>query len=230
MKKILILFFTLILLSGCSIDYTLEFKDFSIDETLEYTVSENEYNNYNNSLNETINKNIYEFFEYQPILAFNDNYQLQHNVEKNSIANGLYLKYTYDYNYNNFNKSYILQECFNNYSILNEDEYYYVSVKGKMDCYYNDINIKIKSTKKVMYNNANKYKDGYLIWNINSNNKDDVDIVFQISKTEANDGKESERFKKSKTNVSTYLLTIIVLIVIILTIVFYISYRKKHNN
>lgn len=180
MKKIIFLFICAFLLTGCQMDYKLEFKNDKINEIIigefEGDIIELAKEIDGDSLyfeKELAEENIYALTDSE---AF---YEKEIVVKDNkSIAT---LKYEYDYE--SFQKSYLIDRCFDDYYFIDDEEYYYINLTGEFSCFHNDdIQIKVTSDKKVISHNADKYKDGVYIWDLKLA-EDQHDIIFQISKT-----------------------------------------------
>lgn len=216
MKKVLLIICSIILLSGCSINYNLNISNNNLDETINTSVTQTDYSTYLNSPEDKPNTKLYDLLNQNDIYVFNNNVNDVHqkNIVKNNDGYDVIYKYTY--NYTNFVNSYIVNNCFDRYDIYNKDNYYYIKLSGGFNCYYGETNINI-TTKNVVYNNnANNVNEDTYSWIINDSNKDDVNITFQLSKT---------KLKFSQTNSSEsddyknpYTIYIVISIVVIVAI------------
>ena len=219
MKKIILLIFCCMFLTGCQLDYKLDLKDDKISESItgvfEYDIYE--YSNLIDSdgfyiESELVNEEIPAFVDYS------DFYKKEIKVE-DGISTAIL---SYEYNYDNFENSYLISECFKNSVIYNEEDYYYIKLSGDFSCYsYEDIQIKISTDKKVISENSDEYKDGYYIWNVNKEDNEQ-DISFQISKTE----KADEVVKKSKINI----FPIMGILLLGGAIIIFLLFKKKMKN
>lgn len=222
MKKYILLFLILIFCSGCEINYNLEIDENNIKENIKFNVTEQDYNNYNDSQEEKLTEDLYETFDEQHIPAFINDFDTYHNKNSNKINNGLDLEYTYNYNYLDFSKSYLINNCFEDYVVLNEDDYFYIKAYGSFSCYYDKTNIRIKTKYKVIGNNADSVLNNTYIWNIDDDNRNDVNIVFQVSKTELNN------INNDINNDTNYtLITVIIVLVVLCGCGIYIYYHFK---
>ena len=134
MKKYILLVLILILCSGCEINYNLDIDEKNIKENIKFNVTEQDYNKYNDNQEEKLTEDLYEVFEEQHIPVFINDYSTFHKKISNKINNGLDLEYSYDYDYINFSKSYLINNCFENYVVLNEKDYYYIKAYGSFSC------------------------------------------------------------------------------------------------
>lgn len=183
MKKVVLIFLSIILLSGCDINYNIEIKNNKISTDLDLNVSEEDYKKYNDNNEEKLSATLYEYFDERKILAFDDmNYTDFLNKKISRSNNALDINYTYNYDYLNFYKSYALNNCFEDFTVLNEDNYFYIKAQGTFNCYYDETKINIKTDRKVINSNHDSYKDGVYTWNITRDKIDDINIIFQIDK------------------------------------------------
>lgn len=218
MKKIIILFFLCIALTGCSVNYTLDFNEDEIKENIVLNFDENIRN-----IASKIN---------------GDGLYLEKELVENRIpalnnAKGFYLKninikesksivtLNYTYSYENLINSYIVNKCFEKTIFVNGDESYSFELSGAFTCFdQEDINIKISSKYKVINNNASSHKDGYYIWKLKRSDKTH-NIRFLISKTKLETEKEPMQFGSFK---------IITLIIILLGSIIFFFIQKRINR
>lgn len=214
-KKIIILLLPL-LLTGCTINYDLTINKNSISETITGSVEKSEYeikdtdtslNNFYILINEDVN----------PVISSDDLYK------KNIIDTDTGIDYKYTYNYKkNYDKSRIINSCFENHLVSETDDYYKIELTGKFYCLYSDkIDINVTSNYEVIENNAsvvngNKYK-----WIINSS--DNVNILLTVSKKV-----EYTEPVKAKTFSTFQLIGLIIFV--ILTVITYFLYKKKNSG
>lgn len=206
MKKIILIFLSIILLSGCDINYNINITNNKISTDLDLSVSETDYKNYNDNQEEKLTATLYEYFDEREILAFDDmNYKDFYNKKVSKNDRSLDINYTYKYTYLDFYKSSMLNTCFEDFIVLNEDNYFYVKAFGKFNCYYDDTKINIKTDRKVINSNHDSYKDGVYTWNIDRDKSNNVNIIFQVDK----ENHFVEEDSSNKNNSGIDLLTII---------------------
>ena len=63
MKKIILIFLSIILLSGCDINYNINITNNKISTDLDLSVSETDYKNYNDNQEEKLSATLYEYFD-----------------------------------------------------------------------------------------------------------------------------------------------------------------------
>ena len=222
MKKIIICSLIILILSGCTVNYDLEFENDLIKEKLELDVTENDYAEYISKIEkDDVEENMYKFFEAFEIPNDIKMPNQFHKKESKRGNDNINLKFTYDnYDYESFNSSYILNNCFYDVVVLNEENDYYISAKGPLACPLNDANIRIKTDKKVINTNA-KYENGYYTWDITEDDYENIELYFHISKTEP----FNEIIEEEKTN---YNFIWIIILTLGLVALFYLL--KKQNN
>ena len=222
MKKIIICSLIILILSGCTVNYDLEFENDLIKEKLELDVTENDYAEYfSNIEKDDVEENMYKFFEAFEIPNDIKMPNQFHKKESKRGNDNINLKFTYDnYDYESFNSSYILNNCFYDVVVLNEENDYYISAKGPLACPLNDANIRINTDRKVINTNA-KYENGYYTWDITEDDYENIELYFHISKTEP----FNEIIEEEKTN---YNFIWIIILTLGLVVLFYLL--KKQNN
>lgn len=224
MKKIqlLLLMLTVLVLTGCSVDYNLKFNNDTIDEEIVTVFDGNIYK----LAEEFTGDGLYPEEEavYNDISSLKngkDNYKKTIILGNNTST--VTLKYTYTYD--NLEESYLADQCFENALFLNEKDSYYIKLSGVFTCASNNtINFKITTDKEVMNHNAEKVEGNTYIWTLGDEGNNN-EVLFQMSKV-----KESS-INDSSTKVSTVsVLRIITLLVLIGAGVAVFLIRKKMNN
>ena len=216
MKKIIVVLISLLLLTGCTIDYNLVIdKDF-IKETITGTAYKEEYevreedsglNLFYTYINDDIN----------PLISGDGLY----TKDINEIDNGINYKYDFIYK-NNYDKSKIINSCFENSNVKETDTYYSIELSGEFYCLYSDkININVISNYVVLENNAKEVNGNKYSWVIDDSSN--VNIFLNISK-------EIKYEEPSKTKfISTFQLVGLIIFAV-LTGITYFLYRKKNSG
>lgn len=200
MKKIVLFLCLLFLVSGCSINYNLEFSGEDILEEIDFSLTESEYDEWNSNQSEKFEEDGYVYFNSQQLLAFSDDYEELHKRILNRNGNSYDVNYSYKYNYKNYNRSMVIDSCFSEYNILNKDDYYYVKLDGPFTCFYDDMNINIKTDRKVIHTNG-EYNNGVYTWKITEDNFKDFELIFHIDKDEVFDELEVIDDVKKENNI-----------------------------
>ncbi len=175
LKKVIILSLFLICLTGCQIEYKLDFKDDNLTENisiiLDSTYTENDINTIKRSL----------------VLAINDAMgQSEYNINYENIDKGFKANYDYKYHLTEYNRSSIINQCYEAVGFVKNGDNYILSTSSRFQCmvyeYFDIDNVKISisTNRQVIENNADYVDNGSYIWNIdksNANNKP-IKIVF----------------------------------------------------
>lgn len=222
MKKKIVLFILIILLSGCTVNYSIDFQGDNVIEKIEGDVSRSEASAEVEDRSD-VNQIYYNLYleEYPLINNVNEKYIRNVNEENENV----HYKFNYIY-YNNYKDSKVINSCFENKIYEETADFYYINLTGKFNCLYNDddkINIFVRSEKAVLEDNANSVKNGTYKWVIDKENSDNVNILLSVSKNiDAN-------YKEYKVHTSPFKI-IAFIILIVLSVITYLLYRKKEKN
>lgn len=203
-------------LTGCTIDYSVKFDGDIVNERISGYVTDKEIGDGSKGTG----LNIY----YD--LLYSDQYALTEGEDlytKNIIDKKNKIQYEFSYVYDdNYNKSMILDSCYENVFFDDDDDFYYIYLSGDFYCMYADkININVTSEYAIIDSNANKIKDNNYIWIIKDQN--DADINLTISKT------LKHQKNNTKNGMDTFRIIAFV-ILIILSIITYLLYKKKNSD
>ena len=214
MKKKIILILSLLVLSGCTVNYDLDYTEDGMIETITGTVTKEEMK----LNNEDSGLNIYYALVNNPQKIFIDSDEL---YEKNIIENKKDYEYSVSNKYNNnLDKSTIVNSCFKEFNIEDMDEYYRIHLGGKFYCLYADkINVKVTSDTAVISSNADKVRDNTYTWVLDNEN-DSIDITFS---------KNIKYVEPTRKSSGTFKIVCFI-ILIILSIITYFLYKKKNNS
>ena len=217
-KKIIFIFFMLILLTGCTSEYKLEISNGKFEENISAVIPKNMVPDFEE--NEEID------FEYDdPVTPFleqktasittNESFYKKKISESNDYFK-VNLSYTYDEE--KFKIANSINTCFE-YPELDFSKNYYINLQGAFYCLYGDsLDIKIKTKNKVIFNNADEVLGNTYIWHIDEKNVDYVDIKMDIKKGTANN-----------VFVGMSLLVIVVVAVTIIGYIFYTKNKKRNT-
>lgn len=213
-KRIIVLLFGVLLLTGCTADYNLEIDNNLLKEEITGMVSKNELNENNseapNTVSSLINEGQYPFANSTEI----------YDKKLNEDGNNINYKYSFNYDMTNFDKSSLINTCFENHEIVDLGNYYSIKLSGEFYCLYaKNINVNVTSNLNVISNNAKKVKDNTYTWVIN---KDTTNIEFVVDKTKP--------FTKNNKKGSSTFRIISFVILMVLSGITYLLYKKKSNN
>lgn len=217
MKKITLIFI-IILCTACSANYDIIVSDNSIEEKSSILINKNE-EDYDKLISE-LNANLYGAIE---SINNKDSLLLQNIDNDNEYGINYYNKY----NFNNYNQSILLKECYENVDVYITNGYLNINTSDNFKCfeYYNylsNINITVKTEYKLSGNYDRKDGNTY-IWNIDKTNYSGKPIKLSIKINKNNISNQS--------NVSKFFDIIIYLIIIIILVSFVVIYNKvKKSN
>ncbi len=214
-KRLLLLIPFIFILSGCTINYNLEIDGDSLTEVISGTIT-NEENEISSEATDI--PLIYGLINYPQPAIYDDENKL---YAKNIVDNESGKDYTYSYVYRgNFNKSRLIDTCFENHEIIENDDYYTIKLSGNFYCLYADsIDVNVISNNKVISSNAKKVKGNNYSWQIKR--AKNVDIYMAVSKTEA--------FDKTKKHSNTFRIVSFIILIILSGVVFFL-YKKKNSD
>ena len=215
MKK-LILCLIILLCCGCDVNYEIYIKDNNISEKFNII-----YNNMNEEDKQKIKNEIFISLESDPYIQ-NSNFTF--NESYNNIFN-----YENNYSFNDYNQSFLLNECFKNVKLNNNNGI--LSIKlDSFSCYENydeldTINVTVITDLDIFDSNYDENINNRYIWNINKDNYLYKEIVLNI------------RYSKDITNIINnnsdnfinYVIYLISIIIIIFISSIYFKY-KKYNH
>jgi len=186
MKKILLIFCIMFLLTGCSNSVNFDFKD-NIDMKINLSFTLNEYKAYSNRNSNPFSDDEEARSSIEAIRNDSEAFINGNNVllnEKSFINNGNnYLAvYEYTYSYSTFSKNSILNSCFDFFGVEEDNDNVYVSLSGNSVCA--PFKLSIKADNRMINNNSNNIQNNEYIWNIKEK---DNNVYFAISKTPMND-------------------------------------------
>ena len=216
MKKILLITVTMLFLTGCTVNYNLEIDGDNLNEVITGSVTKEEYEVKESDNGENL---IYDLFNNDRDALFDEESPYLRILEDK----GKTINYNFSYLYNyNFDRSTIINTCFEYHIIDETEDYYYIKLSGRFYCMYSDkININVTSNNAVLENNATKVDGNVYSWVIK--NDKDVDILLNVSKKM----KHSDNNKLKVMN-TFQIIGLIVLVVLCIITIF--LYKKKNRN
>ena len=216
MKRLIGLVCMLFILTGCSVNYNLNIDSNSITESISGNVLKSEYevSDSDTSLND-----IYYFLNNDLNALFDTESVYLRTLEDK--GNKINYNFSYTYN-NNYDRSNIINSCFENHLVEEDDDYLYIRLSGKFYCMYADkIDISVTSSSAVIESNAKSVKGNTYKWVIKDS--DNVNIFMNISKNLSySSGKEVK-------SISTFQIIGLVILVMLCGIA-YLMYKRNKND
>ena len=229
MKRLMILFFSLFTLVGCSIKYDLDLTEpNTVNEQMEILEEDNsdEYfdtlKNYNGNIRTIYSEEDPDNFEKDPDLDY-------YNVENNSDDNVADLKINYMFDSEEFSSSNIINSCYENINFINNDKYVDISTSSKFLCFKKyitarEVEINIKTDKKITEHNADKVNGNTYTWLLNRTNAYNKPIrLSSVTK-----GKE-EKEENTKFNLIVILSVIGGFLILIFSLIIYKKHKYNSN-
>lgn len=217
MKKILILILFIFLLSGCSVEYNLEFKDNIFIEKL--------------SVGQFDSNEVKEFGYFTPYATINHTTE---ELYKFDYSNN-YLKLSYNHKGSNFEKSIAFNECYELSNISYDDKYYYILTSNEFKCMSylgykaDEVKINFKSDHVVVEANADYVDGNTYTWVINNNNSSNKPIKLKMVKEVVDDDKTDNNEDKNKYE-SVFLIILGVVVIGVLVVGIHIYKRIGMRN
>ena len=173
MRKSLVIIAVLILLCGCTNEYSLVISNDSFKENIDVIID-------NNFSVDVEDDELTPFLQDKVAAVTTEDSYYKKKVKENDTYKEVNLKY--NYNAKEFLKASSINLCFE-YPELNFEKSYYINLQGYFYCLYGDsIDIKIKTNNKVNYHNADQVIDNVYIWHIDESNQSYVDVEIDVSK------------------------------------------------
>ena len=215
MKKVLIIL-SILLLSGCSINYNLEISSDSFIENIEGTIPKNEFDTPDSEIADLTIYN-YIYTEQYAIMGGEQPYEKELTEKGNEVN----VKYSHAYK-GDFKNSQIMNSCYENVLFKETDDLYVIKLGGDFSCSLaNKITVNITTDYTVVNNNANKVKGNTYTWKLE---KGSTDIEMDILKK-----KKDNNFSPDK-GLHYFRLIGTILFAILCGVVGYIYFRKTKNS
>ena len=213
MKKILLLSFILILLSGCTANYEVVIDGDKIKERLTITETDK-------SIFDKITDTGWTVRDSFDALLSGDEFSRQdYNIKSLNSEDQLGVKYSND-SLESLENSSVINQCFNNPSISVEDNIVNIDT-GEFECFdlydnLDSIRIVFKTNHKVLDANADTIENDSYIWNITKDSNKVIKISYDSSIT--------------KINYTTYVVVVLIFIVLIIGLLLVFRKVKNKNN
>lgn len=170
MKKKLLLFVILLFLSGCEVNYHLDFTDEQLKEDVQFTIP----NSKEKEIQYLEKVSAYAIFDGMGKALYNTNFS---KGIKNYNA-------TFDYTYKleDLGRAYYINQCFDAVNFAKHDNQYVLLTSTGFKCmlfdYYkiDNLTVTITTNHKVIEHNADIKKGNSYTWKINDQNANDVKI------------------------------------------------------
>lgn len=230
-KRIILLIFMILFLTGCSVNYELKIDNDEIIETMILTQQENGIYT-NESIYSSFNDE-YPIFKDQEFLYYAPSEKLEGNTYyKKTIneSNGTYTaKYVANFDIDDYSRSRILDTAYKYYSTgyNSKDKAYYITANN-LKIFNNNKNIDNISVTinlegyEIVDSNYHTKNNNSYTWNFNRGDDGTLDIKFKKKNNEEITQKNDDNQNESKRDYSSFILAGILLL---LFIIGYIAYK-----
>lgn len=185
MKKILLMILVLTFITGCSSQYNIKIDGEKIKEEISLTIDKNKIKDEEMGPESSIySKDSLNYLKNDDLYPIIDNNVEKYKKDITEEGNYINVKLNYDYSIANYGNSQILNNCFEKVEVKESKKEIYIHLSGNYYCLENSSNLEfvIESSNRVLNNNADNKSSNKYTWNINSANKDNVDIEIKLSK------------------------------------------------
>lgn len=206
-KKItFLIIISMLLLTGCQSKIDVTIDKGMVNENISITLNDDELKTANNVKGE-ITERVSEYEMDTEVLSY---FNIK-NYNKNTI------NVNKNYNLDSYTWDNLIARCYKTQDINFSNNILKISTNGGFNCFnkYNlkgEVVINLKTSYKVISNNADKYENDTYTWNINDNNKNiNLEIDTSTVVNEINDN-------NSKLNIKIDVKVIITILIIIISL------------
>lgn len=219
-KNIILLIISILFLTGCTSEYTLEISNKKIKENITVDILDSDIPDKSTGLIAEIDDSITPFIENDQY-PFMNNTEIKYKKKVTNIDGGKRVNLKYTYSHDDFKDSKAFNMCFEKKDFKKLRKGFSLNFSGKFYCSYTDeVVIKIKTDNVVVENNADEVKGNTYIWRINSDNVDDVDINIELS----------NKVKYTKYAITAVLAIIGIIALIVIVNVYKIIKARENVN
>lgn len=209
-KRIIMLCFMCLLISGCHADYELSVSNDAIEDKVHFTLKSDDYekaifinqlfqlSNMQYTNDEEIGKVVIDKLRNDTLIpGYNIDGAYVRKVKNDDIS------LSFLYQGDSFERSYIFNNCFDSFIYDSNSNYYVIQGAGAFKCLVNDKEkIVIQSDYRVIDHNADQVIGNKYIWNFDRNNNLNHELYIQISK----------KYKAPKNNYWSFIVLGIILV------------------
>lgn len=224
-----LLLFVILLVTGCEVNYNLDFSGDSLKENITVSLSGNDFTPDN------IDKMKYSA-EYEAYAISRRTIHEKYNFTYEDKRDEFIGKFNYDYTVDNFNDAHLIRECYDSFNFVKTDSGYSLVTSDTFKCLVysylpvNKYTITITSDRVVTGHNADKIDGNKYIWIMNSNGDSLIKkpIKIDFSNETLKDKNLSELSNKSGTVL--IIIGIGVLSILAITVIVFIVKSQKNQD
>lgn len=234
--KAIILFFLMIICSGCSIEYHLSIDERNIFSEEFYLKTENEEESLSLSQDPFPYKTFYDdpdAGDYPEKLDGVSYYATE------ILKNGMYYtkRFSYDFLANQFYRSNSVHTCYEKFNMSEnaQDGTLTYRTSSKFLCMENfpnisSVTIRLESVKPIVVSNADEVQDNTYIWYINKNNYLERSLIFSIQNEEVSNHDEEYTEEKQEENSTLLAFLILALFFVVIGGIFFYNLRNQNQK
>lgn len=219
MKKIIL--FICLFLTGCSANYNISVDNDYITESIDLAVDNSSLPS--QGFNEiTSDKN-------SVYLGKNKYYDVKYEIDEYNFLNA---HYKYKHKIDDFINGRVINWCYHDKEVINNDEYIIIDFKGPFDCANREAqtplefaDINIITDLEVVKNNADKVNGNKYIWQVDGENYVKKPIYIKMKKKTTING----FLNKQKDN-SMFKFALVILSLFVVGFVLYLYFRRKYTK
>lgn len=236
-KRLIVILFLVLFLTGCNCEYNLKIEDNNYNEEI-VIISDNsrEISELNGKLKIPFN---YEEYNYPGDQEGNNSDET--DIYKYKIMDNR-LILTNKFDVSSYLNSTAVHNCYNQFSILNDNDKTIISTSIKNQCFDKYLNldniiINITCDKSVISSNADSVNNNTYTWNITKDNNKAINLIL---KNETSNNKSTNSSQKpnndydrqtNKTSDYTYYIVLgVILIILLLGYLIFSKYKKRSDN
>lgn len=228
MKKILLLFICVFLITGCDVNYSVTInEDETFDEKITMSFVKTIFDGNNLKIAE----------DNKTPISVAPNETKFYNSEIIDKGNTYDMVYSYKHDINSVKQAYFIANCYPKLNITNSDEEIMINTGNGFACFIGDDGLKADSVKinittklNVLENNADSVSGDTYTWNINENNYLDKSIYFRLERVNNSSVLSNLRDDVIQKNSATSVTAIIVILIVIVICLIYLFVRYKRNK
>lgn len=227
--KLISIFTMLLLLTGCSVNYSLEFSNQTLTEKINVSLTGTDYTD------ENIDKMQY-MSKYEAYAISQGQVQEKYNFDFNEEKKSYTGTFSYTYSIEQFNVANIVHQCYDSFNFVSTEKGYSLVTSDIFRCgsysYMPVDNYVITITTDYVVNNHNAdLVDGNsYIWKIKTNGQPDIikPIKIDFSKDTISD-KLKDELSANSSKVVILILGILLIIVVVVYILYTIKNKKNQD-
>jgi len=244
MKKLVIILFFIIFVTGCDAEYNLTINKATIIEELEIFEKDNSKwhssdnlfsKDYQEVIEDNLNYKLGIYFDEQLEDGLNNNPEyIFYKPKKIETKEKLGISYNYRFNVENYDRAYFPKSCFDNIKVYDDSGYITLSTSTGFNCMGDEyglssLTINITTKYHVEDSNADSINGRTYTWKINEENYEEEKIYIKIDTKKLSNVKTTSKDEEKILKVfSTIGITLAILLIIVIIIL--VKKKKQIEN